>query len=208
MAECMNKNSMCSKNLLFLELAFYRSIQPRCWVNTSIPTNHSKFEPIATSLPFYCSRAVWQEQLCFKIQVSLDHLRAQLVTWTNKGGESKEWWLQKVWKQMGNDFFHGWKNQCFQGNQVITSSLAKESSPQHEVIVTTEAWHVIGMACCILKLTGKTWQVPARSNDQIIAFDPDLIAKTAKWLGKQFVASVAKRGCRKVYDLLSTWHWE
>lgn len=82
MAECMNKNSMCSKNLLFLELAFYRSIQPRCSVNTSIPTNHSKFEPIATSLPFYCSRAVWQEQLCFKIQVSLDHLRAQLVTWT------------------------------------------------------------------------------------------------------------------------------
>jgi len=93
---------MCSKNLLFLELAFYRSIQPRCSVNTSIPTNHSKFEPIATSLPFYCSRAVWQEQLCFKIQVSLDHLRAQLVTWTNKGGESKEWWLQKVWKQKGN----------------------------------------------------------------------------------------------------------
>lgn len=115
-----------------------------------------------------------------------------------------EWWLQKVWKQ-GNDFFHGWKNQCWRG---IRSSLviAKESSPQHEVIVTTEAWHVIGMACCILKLTGKTWQVPARSNDQIIAFDPDLMAKTAKWLGKQFVASVAKRGCRKVYDLLSTFH--
>lgn len=188
MAECMNKNSMCSKNLQSIHQS-----QP-----TTLNLNQS--QPLC-----YCSRAVWQEQLCFKIQVSLDHLRAQLVTWTNKGWESKEWWLQKVWKQKGNDFFHGWKNQCWRG---IRSSLviAKESSPQHEVIVTTEAWHVIGMACCILKLTGKTWQVPARSNDQIIAFDPDLMAKTAKWLGKQFVASVAKRGCRKVYDLLSTFH--
>lgn len=48
-------------------------------IHQSQPTtlNLNQSQPLC-----YFSRAVWQEQLCFKIQVSLDHLRAQLVTWT------------------------------------------------------------------------------------------------------------------------------
>lgn len=65
-------------------------------------------------------KAHLQEELCFKIRVSLDHLRAQL-----------------------------------------------DSEPQNEVIDIAPI------------------EAAARSNDQIIAFDPDLIAKTAKFKAEE-----------------------
>lgn len=106
---------MCSKNLIFW---IWPSIDP---YNQGVQSIHQSQPTTLSFLP----RTVWQEQLCFKIQVSLDHLRAQLVTWTNKvpcwkGGESKEWWGHKGMEVDGNHFFHGWKESMLKGDQVIT----------------------------------------------------------------------------------------